>query len=86
MSCAFSASVNPPAALARSPRRQLVISCSWLAFLIFVLCESKLLNGRMRTPGQGLLAIGSPPLIQQRVQVKTGAFMSNVSPVVFVLP
>ena len=32
----------------------------------------------MRTPGQGLLAMGSPPSIQQRVHVKTGAFASNV--------
>jgi hypothetical protein len=35
-------------------------------------------KGRMRTPGQGLLAMGSPPSIQQRVHVKTGAFASNV--------
>jgi hypothetical protein len=40
--------------------------------------RADLSNGRMRTPGQGRLAIGSSPLIQQRVQVKTGAFASNV--------
>ena len=40
--------------------------------------RADLSNGRMRTPGQGLLAMGSPPSIQQRVHVKTGAFASNV--------
>ena len=52
----------------RSSRPLLVSSCA----------KADLSNGRMRTPGQGLLAMGSPPSIQQRVHVKTGAFASNV--------
>ena len=47
-------------------------------FLVSSCARADLSNGRMRTPGQGLLAKGAPPSIQQRVHVKTGAFASNV--------
>ena len=68
-------------AVAQAPTNHLFLvgfNRSSRSFLVSSCARADLSNGRMRTPGQGLLAMGSPPSIQQRVHVKTGAFASNV--------
>jgi hypothetical protein len=74
-------SITSSGAVAQAPTNHLFLvgfNRSSRPFLFSSCARADLSNGRMRTPGQGLLAIGSPPSIQQRVHVKTGAFASNV--------
>ena len=80
MSCAFSARVNPPrcSAVAQATNHFVfLVGFNW-SYRPFLVSICAIADGRMRIPGQGLLAMGSPPSIQHRVHVKTGAVASNV--------
>jgi hypothetical protein len=64
-------SITSSGAVAQAPTNHLSLvgfNRSSRPFLVSTCARADLSNGRIRTPGQGLLAIGSPPSTQQRVQ------------------